>query len=125
MLVLESAIELNCSTKIPWNRQFARPLTHSLDRTGVETRSLRGMVSSGPTDIPETHLNFQDGGISKKLNTLFIPCSGIPRSRLVYSRDWLDSSFDGQKRERIRDDEANKYCGVFLNELPNGLQIAA
>jgi hypothetical protein len=24
----------------------------------------------------------------------------------------------------IRQDEANKYCAVFLEELPNGLQIA-
>jgi hypothetical protein len=38
------------------------------------------------------------GGISKKLNVLFIPCSGIPRSRLLDSRRWLDSPFDAQRR---------------------------
>ena len=38
------------------------------------------------------------GGISKRLNVLFILSSGIPRSRLLDSRRWLDSPFDAQGR---------------------------
>jgi len=90
----------------------------------VERRSLRDMVFIW-SNRPESRLQLPDGGISKESNALFIPCSGIPRSRLVDSRHWLDSPFDTQGRDRIRHYEANRYCAVFLAELPNGLQIAS
>jgi hypothetical protein len=56
--------------------------------------------SSGRTDIPEIHPEIPPGGISKKLNTLLIPSSGIPRSRSADSRRWLDRPFDAQGPER-------------------------
>ena len=52
---------------------------------------VQAWCSSGRTDIPEIHPETPHGGISKKLNVLFIPSSGIPRSRLLDSRRWFDS----------------------------------
>jgi len=41
----------------------------------------------------EIHPEIPHGGVSKKLNVLFIPSSGIPRIRLLDSRRCLDKSF--------------------------------
>ena len=43
----------------------------------------------GRTDIPEIHLEIPHGGISKKLNVLFIPSSGIPPSESVARQQTL------------------------------------
>jgi hypothetical protein len=56
--------------------------------------------SPGRTDIPEIHPEISPPGISKNLNALLIPSSGIPRSRSVDSRRWLDRFFDAQGPER-------------------------
>src|SRR5215813_1667370 len=96
-----------------------------LHRTESKRGPCAAWLSSGRTDIPEIHPEIPYGGISKKVNVLFIPSSGIPRSRLLDSRRWLDSPFDAlEDVSAIRHDEANKYSAVFLAELPNGLQIA-
>jgi len=62
-----------------------------LHRTESKRGPSAAWCSFGRTDIPEIHPETPHGGISKKLNVLFIPSSGIPRSRLLDSRRWLDS----------------------------------
>jgi hypothetical protein len=91
-----------------------------LHRTESKRGPCAAWFSSGRTDILEIHPEIPHGGISKKLNVLFIPSSAIPRSRLLDSRRWLDSPLTPKDVSAIRHDEANKYSGVFLAELPNG-----
>jgi hypothetical protein len=48
-----------------------------LHRTESKRGACAAWFSSGQTDIPEIHPEIPHGGISKKLNVLFIPSSGI------------------------------------------------
>ena len=50
-----------------------------LHRTESKRGPCAAWFSSGRTDIPEIHPEIPHGGVSKKVNVLFIPSSGIPR----------------------------------------------
>jgi hypothetical protein len=115
-LVTEQHLMRNPRAVLHWY-DFLMPVL--LHRTESKRGPSAAWFSSGRTDIPEIHLEIPHGGISEKLNVLFIPSSGIPRRRLLDSRRWLDSSLTPKDVSAIRHDEVNKYSAVFLAELPN------
>ena len=90
-----AALDAQSSGGTPLVRLLMPVLLH---RTESKRGPCAAWFSPGRTDIPEIHPEIPHGGISKKLNVLFIPSSGIPRSRLLDSRRWLDCPFDAQGR---------------------------
>ena len=94
-LVTGAGLDAQSSGGTPLVRLLMPALLH---RTESKRGPCAAWFLSGRTDIPEIHPEIPHGGISKKLNVLFIPSSGIPRSRLLDSRRWLDSPFDAQGR---------------------------